>query len=420
MDYHQGGAGATSGELPLTELELLIEHLAARSVAHTNKAQREELTYKDVASSVREWRGCHDFLNDVVPMKTTLVQIQAQGVIDAVALKQKEELQAQQQVLQQQQAQQLALHQAHQQQQQQAQMAQQMAHQMQQQRQMQIQRQMVQIQQLQQQQQQPQQFMNLQQQFQQMQQAQQQQHNMHPQHHHQQQQQPFPNNHQQQHNHPHNPQQQQQQQNPQMQQHQLQQTLMLHTQMLQAQQAQAMQAQQQFGIPPQQHQHNLNQQSSWPLPGPSLTAPPLHPSSSPAWPPSTTAALSGFAQQMLNSQQAARSTSGPTLPPAFMQPPFRQMSNPLLAGAGNYSHPDMSASAAAAAASFLAQNGGGFSAAAVAAAAALMPAGVNHLAALQGSGMMGMGNASEPMKQPQQPQQQEQQQMPVIPTLNLA
>ncbi|MEW5305286.1 MAG: hypothetical protein WDW36_007838 [Sanguina aurantia] len=90
-------------------------------------------------------------------------------------------------------------------------------------------------------------------------------------------------------------------------------------------------------------------------------------------------------------------------------------------GAGNYSQPDMSASGAAAAASFLAQNGGGFSAAAVAAAAAaLMPAGVNPLAALQGGGMMGSGNASEPTKQLQQPQQQQQQQVPVLPTLNLA
>lgn len=32
----------------LTAQELLIEHLAARSVVHTNKAQREELNYKDV------------------------------------------------------------------------------------------------------------------------------------------------------------------------------------------------------------------------------------------------------------------------------------------------------------------------------------------------------------------------------------
>lgn len=34
--------------LCFTAQELLIEHLAARSVVHTNKAQREELNYKDV------------------------------------------------------------------------------------------------------------------------------------------------------------------------------------------------------------------------------------------------------------------------------------------------------------------------------------------------------------------------------------
>lgn len=32
----------------LNAQELLIEHLAARSVVHTNKAQREEMNYKDV------------------------------------------------------------------------------------------------------------------------------------------------------------------------------------------------------------------------------------------------------------------------------------------------------------------------------------------------------------------------------------